>query len=156
MTDRRVVMMDQLPTLVGEWLGPSEPVEITQEQVNSFGAATHDEQWLHTDPERAASGPFGTTIAHGYLTLALLPSMLFGLLDVPDADSVVNYGLDKARFISPVPVGSSLVLDAEVTGVTPVRGGHQLALNATLSLPGAPRPACVAEVLYRYLSPTEA
>lgn len=143
----------ELPGLVGERLGPSRPVVVTQEQIDAFAEATHDRQWLHTDPERAAQGPFGATIAHGYLTLALQTAMLWDLLEVSDVGSVVNYGLDKVRFISPVPVGSELVLDVEVTDVTPVRGGFQLAYTATLTIPDAPRPCCVAEVLFRYLSP---
>src|SRR5699024_9512245 len=87
--------LSALPDLVGRHLGPTAPVPITQEQVNAFADATHDRQWIHTDPERAADGPFGGTIAHGYLTLALQPAMLFELLEVSDADSVVNYGLNK-------------------------------------------------------------
>lgn len=152
----RAVRCADLPTLVGSRLGPSRPHVVTQEQVDTFAEATRDRQWLHTDPERAAAGPFGTTIAHGFLTLSLVTSMLWDVLHVPDAGSVVNYGLDKVRFVSPVPVGSELVLVAEVTDVTEVRGGHQLAITATISVPDAPRPACVAEILFRYLPATEA
>lgn len=152
MSDQRVVALADLPSLVGETFGPSTPLVITQEQVNAFGEATLDSQWIHTDPERAAAGPFGGTIAHGYLTLSLQTSMLWDVLEVTDADSVVNYGLNKVRFISPVPVGSQLVMKIEVTDVSPVMGGHQLTYTATITVPGAPRPCCVAEVLFRYVN----
>ncbi|AXH97966.1 MaoC family dehydratase [Ornithinimicrobium avium] len=151
----RTVSLEELPGLVGQRLGPSRPVRITQEQVDAFAAATHDRQWLHTDPARAARGPFGTTVAHGYLTLALQTSLLWDVLRVVGAGSVVNYGLDRVRFVSPVPVGSELVMDVEVTAVTPVTGGYQLAYTATISVPGASRPGCVADVLFRYLRPEE-
>lgn len=150
---RRTVHMADLPDLVGQRLGPSQPIVISQQKINTFAEATEDRQWLHTDPERAAEGPFGTTIAHGYLTLALNSALLWDVLEVPDAGSVVNYGLDKVRFISPVPVDAELVLEVEVTQVTAVSGGYQLAYDATISVPGAPRPSCVAQVLFRYLSP---
>lgn len=149
----RTVRLADLPGLVGQRLGPSRPIVVTQDRVNAFAEATGDRQWLHTDPERAASGPFGTTIAHGYLTLALQTVMLWDLLEVSDAASVVNYGLNKVRFVSPVPVGSELTMDIEVTAVSAISGGHQLAFTATVTVPGAPRPCCVAEVLFRYLSP---
>ncbi|QDO89757.1 MaoC family dehydratase [Ornithinimicrobium ciconiae] len=149
---QRTVFLADLPDLVGQQLGPSRPIVVTQERIDAFAEASGDRQWLHTDLERAARGPFGGTIAHGYLTLALQTVMLWDVLEVSDADSVVNYGLNKVRFITPVPVGSELVMTVEVTDVSPVRGGHQLAYTATISLPGASRPCCVAEVLFRYLS----
>lgn len=149
------VTLADLPSLMGQRLGPSRPVLVTQEQVMGFAEATHDRQWLHTDPARAAAGPFGTTVAHGYLTLALQTSMLWDVLEVSDADTVLNCGLDKVRFISPVPVGSELVMDVEVTDVSPVPGGHQLSYTATITVPGAARPSCVAQVLFRYLSSKE-
>lgn len=149
----RAVNLAELPHLVGQRLGPSRPLTITQERVNSFAEATRDRQWIHTDPERAARGPFGATVAHGYLTLALQTAMLWDVLEVPDAASVINYGLNKVRFISPVPVGSELVMELEVTEVSPITGGYQLAYTATITVPGATRPCCVAEVLFRYLNP---
>lgn len=151
----RVVTLAELPGLMGEHLGPTDPIPITQEQVNAFADATHDHQWIHTDPERAADGPFGGTVAHGFLTLALQPSMLFQVLEVSDADSVVNYGLNKARFVSPVKVGAQVVGESEVTEVTEVRGGYQVITSVTIAEPGASKPACVAEVVFRYLGGRE-
>lgn len=145
------VSLANLPSLVGQQIGPSNPFVVTQEQIDSFADATLDRQWLHTDPARAATGPFGAPIAHGYLTLSLQTAMLWDILEVSDADSVVNYGLNKVRFISPVPVGSELTLSVEVTDVSPVKGGYQLDYTATITVVGADRPCCVAEVLFRYL-----
>lgn len=155
MSNSRVVTLAELPGLVGERLGPTDPIPITQEQVNAFADATHDQQWIHTDPVKAADGPFGGTIAHGFLTLALQPSMLFEALEVSDADSVVNYGLNKARFVSPVKVGAELVGQSEVTEVSEVRGGYQVITSVTIGEPGASKPACVAEVVFRYLGGKE-
>lgn len=150
----RGVTVAELPGLLGETLGPSAPLEITQERIDRFADATDDHQWLHVDAERAAAGPFGATIAHGYLTLALGSGLLFGLLDVTDAERVVNYGLGKVRFPAPVPVGSQVALTATVDAVVEVAGGYQLTLAGSFQLVGGGKPVCVAEILFRYYGAT--
>ena len=146
----RQVTMAELTTLVGTTLGPSDPVTMSQQRIDEFAAATEDRQWLHVDPERAASGPFGGTIAHGYLTLSMGTVLLWSLLEVVDAAQVVNYGLGKLRFPAPVPVGAQLRLTAEVQSVDDVTGGSQLTLAATFLANDQPKPVCVAELLFRY------
>src|SRR5690625_118548 len=123
-----------LPTLVGKDLGYSQWREITQDQVNTFADATDDHQWIHTDPERAKEGPFGAPIAHGFLTLSLLIPMWESLLDVDGVTTKVNYGLDKVRFVSPVKVGAKIRMTAVVAEVEEVRGGYQLAIDATIEI----------------------
>ena len=136
---------------IGAVLGPTEWVEIDQARIDAFAAATDDPQWIHTDPERAAAGPFGTTIAHGYLTLALLPYLVSQVLNVTDARMGINYGLNRVRLPSPVPVDSRLRARFEVASVEPVAGGVQLTLNATIEREGGKKPVCVAETVYRLL-----
>ena len=135
---------------VGEHLGYSEWVEITQEQVNLFADATGDHQWIHVDPERAKSGPFGGPIAHGYLTLSLGPMLMPQILRVEGISMAVNYGAGKVRFPSPVPVGSKLRLGAELLSVDDVAGGAQVTMVFTFEVEGAPKPSCVAEIIFRY------
>jgi len=135
---------------VGEHLGYSEWVEITQEQVNLFADATGDHQWIHVDPERAKSGPFGGPIAHGYLTLSLGPMLMPQILRVEGISMAVNYGAGKVRFPSPVPVGSKLRLGAELSAVDDVAGGAQVTMVFTFEVEGAPKPSCVAEIIFRY------
>jgi acyl dehydratase len=134
----------------GRHLGHSTWREITQEQVDRFADATGDHQWIHVDVERAKEGPFGGTIAHGFLTLSMLPEMLFELLAVDGARMVVNYGLNRVRFVTPVRVGSRLRAGAELTRVEEVKGGIQATMTVTFETEGAERPACVAESLMRY------
>jgi len=134
----------------GEHLGYSEWVEITQEQVNLFADATGDHQWIHVDPERAKSGPFGGPIAHGYLTLSLGPMLMPQILRVEGISMAVNYGAGKVRFPSPVPVGSKLRLGAELLSVDDVAGGAQVTMVFTFEVEGAPKPSCVAEIIFRY------
>jgi acyl dehydratase len=141
----------ELKTKQGEHLGYSDWHEITQEQVNQFAEATGDHQWIHVDPERAKSGPFGTTIAHGYLTMSLAPTLLSGVWRVEGMKLGLNYGINKLRFPSPVPVGSKLRVGAEVANVEDVSGGGvQATLALTFEVEGKDKPACVAEVVYRY------
>jgi len=142
--------IDSFRDLVGTHLGYSEWHVIDQAQVNRFADATGDHQWIHVDPERARSGPFGTTIAHGYLTLSLAPVFLGEVLVVEGISMGVNYGCNKVRFPSPVPVGSKLRLGALVVGVEDVEGGVQVVLDLTLEVDGAAKPSCVAQVVYRY------
>jgi len=137
---------------VGEHLGYSEWHEITQEQVNLFADATGDHQWIHVDVERAKSGPFGGPIAHGYLTLSLAPKLLSEILVVSGVTMGVNYGLNKLRFPSPVPVGSKLRAGATLAGVEQVSGGVQVTLSVTFEIEGGAKPVCVAEILFRYYS----
>jgi len=150
-TSPRVVCYADLPSLAGADLGTSAPFTVTQQLIDLFADATGDRQWIHVDPQRAASGPYRGTIAHGYMTLALVTQFFWQLLDVPDAGAIVNYGLGKLRFPAPVPVGSQLTCSVRVSTVDPVPGGgHQLAFTATIGVPGQAKPSCVAEVLFRY------
>jgi acyl dehydratase len=135
---------------VGEQLGWTDWREVTQDQVNLFADATDDHQWIHVDTERAASGPFGGTIAHGYLTLALVAPLMGDLLQVDGVSMGINYGLDRVRFPAPVPVGSRIRAGAELAEVTEVAGGVQSKLVVTFEVEGGDKPACVAEVLVRH------
>jgi acyl dehydratase len=141
-----------LEKLVGEHLGYSEWHEVTQEQVNLFADATGDHQWIHVDVERAKAGPFGGPIAHGYLTLSLAPTLLTEIMRVDGVAMGINYGLNKLRFPSPVPVGSKLRAGASLASVEPVSGGVQVTLNVTFEIEGGSKPVCVAEILFRYYS----
>jgi acyl dehydratase len=140
-----------LEAKVGEHLGYSDYVEITQEQVNLFADTTGDHQWIHVDPERAKSGPFGGAIAHGYLTLSMGPRLMPEILRVEGVTMAVNYGAGKVRFPSPVPVGSKLRLGADLVSVERVGGGGaQVTMLFTFEVEGAPKPSCVAEIIFRY------
>ncbi|MEQ3549584.1 MaoC family dehydratase [Pseudonocardia nematodicida] len=138
-----------LPT--GTVLGHSDPVEIDQKSVDLFADATGDHQWIHVDPERARSGPFGGTIAHGYLTLSLVPRLFGQILDLTGFTTVVNYGCERVRFPSPVPVGSVLTGSAVLDSVAEVPGGVQLTTTLTITAEGAAKPACVVTFLTRHL-----
>ncbi|HET6874796.1 MAG TPA: MaoC family dehydratase [Acidimicrobiales bacterium] len=142
--------IDGLKALVGQHIGYSEWHEVTQEQVNLFADATGDHQWIHIDVERAKAGPFGGPIAHGYLTLSLTPTLLTEVMAVSGISMGVNYGLNKLRFPSPVPVGSKVRAGVELGGVEDTPGGAQVTLNVTYEVEGGTKPACVAEVLFRY------
>jgi acyl dehydratase len=141
-----------LRDLQGEHLGWTEWHRIDQKQVDLFAEATGDYQWIHVDPERAANGPFGGAIAHGYLTLSLVPVLMGDLLKVEGMTFGVNYGCNKVRFPSPVMVGSNLRMGAQVSSVEDVSGGVQVTYTVTLETEGSTKPSCVAEVVYRYLS----
>jgi acyl dehydratase len=147
----RTVTIADLPDLEGATLGPGTWHEISQDQVDRFADATGDHQWIHVDPARAATGPFGRTIAHGYLTLAVIPALLDDLLNVDGVSQAINYGLDKVRFPAPAPVGSRVRLTAAVERVERVRAGFQATLAATVECDAAPKPVCVAHALYRYI-----
>ncbi|MEO5678388.1 MAG: MaoC family dehydratase [Acidimicrobiales bacterium] len=144
--------IDGLKELVGAELGTSSPVRVTQEAVNRFADATGDHQWIHVDVERAKAGPFGGPIAHGYLTLSLLPALLPTIFVVEGVSMGVNYGLNKLRFPSPVPVGSEVVCTATLAAVDDIAGGAQVTLGTVTTVIGAPKPSCVAEVIFRYYS----
>lgn len=145
--------IDEIRKLAGQDLGHSEWLEITQDRIQTFADATGDQQWIHVDVERASNGPFGAPIAHGYLTLSLVMPLWTGLLVIEGIDMAVNYGLNKVRFPAPVPVGSRIRLAARVTEVTDVPGGVQLAADFTVEREGEgeQKPACVAQVVHRYL-----
>ncbi len=136
--------------LVGSELGTSASFLVTQEAVNLFADATGDHQWIHVDVEKAKAGPFGGPIAHGYLTLSLLPALLPSIFCVDGVSMGVNYGLNKLRFPSPVPVGSEVTCTATLLSVDDIAGGAQVTLNTVVSVVGAPKPSCVAEVVFRY------
>ncbi|WP_018680266.1 MaoC family dehydratase [Actinokineospora enzanensis] len=140
-----------LRELTGTDLGAGEWVQVTQDRVDRFADATDDHQWIHTDPERAADGPFGGTIAHGYLTLSLLIPLFSDLLRVAGVRMSVNYGLDKVRFPAPVPVGAKIRLHGRVAEAVEVPDdGVQLVCDLTVELAGAAKPACVARAVYRH------
>jgi acyl dehydratase len=142
--------IEKFHDLVGTHLGYSEWLRIDQTRVNLFADATDDHQWIHVDPERAKDGPFGGAIAHGYLTLSLVPALLKGVLIVEGMSMGINYGCNKVRFPSPVPVDANLRLGAAVAEVEDVTGGVQVVLDVTLECEGAKKPSCVAQVVYRY------
>ena len=147
---RTINGIDELKTLVGEHLGYSPYVEITQEQVNTFADATGDHQWIHVDPERAKAGPFGGPIAHGYLTLSLGPTLSPQIFSVSGISMAVNYGAGKIRYPAPVPVGSKLRLGATLTSVDDIPGGAQVTMEFVFEVEGAAKPSCVAQLLFRY------
>ena len=141
---------DELKSLVGEHLGYSPYVDITQEQVNTFAEATGDHQWIHVDVERAnAESPFGGPIAHGYLTLSLGPMLYPQVVTITGFSMGVNYGANKVRFPSPVPVGAKLRLGVKLLEVTDIAGGVQYTVEMTFTCEGAEKPSCVAEAIYR-------
>src|SRR5689334_19536016 len=144
--------IDEVKAAAGRHLGYSDWLEITQDRIDQFAEATGDDQWIHVDPERAKDGPFGATIAHGYLTLALSNYFLPQILAVEGVSMGVNYGVNKVRFPSPVPVGSKVRAGAELAAVEDVKGGIQTTTIITVEIEGQDKPACVIESLSRYLS----
>jgi len=144
------VAVDEFHGLVGKHIGYSDWETITQEQVNLFADATGDHQWIHVDPQRAKEGPFGGPIAHGYLTLSLAPVLLNRVLTVEKMTFGINYGANKVRFPSPVPVGSELRMGVTVAEVEDTGGGVQVIFDLVFEGKDAPKPACVAQVVYRY------
>ena len=146
----RAIQATELKSLVGQAIGTSEWVTIEQERIDKFAEATGDHQWIHVDPERAKDGPFGSTIAHGFLTRSLIPALAWQVYTVEGARLSVNYGLNKLRFITPVPVGSRVRAHLVLSEVTDVPGDAlQVATTVTVELEGAPKPAAVAETLAR-------
>ena len=145
-----VESIEAFKKLEGAHVGYSDYHLVTQEQVNLFAEATGDHQWIHVDPERAKSGPFGGPIAHGYLTLSLVPIMIGQILRVDGVSMGVNYGANKVRFPSPVPVGSEIRAGASVASIKDVPGGIEVALDVTIEVKDAPKPSCVAQIVFRY------
>ena len=146
--DSPVALLDA----AGADLGATEWIEITQDRIDQFAEATGDHQWIHVDPEKAAAGPFGATIAHGYLTLALTNLFLPDLIVVENISMGVNYGVNKVRFPSPVVVGSRVRGTGVVTEVTEVPGGVQAVITVTVEIEGADKPACIVESISRFLA----
>ncbi|MEU1945217.1 MaoC family dehydratase [Streptomyces sp. NPDC020125] len=142
--------LDELKQLAGSDLGTSEWIEVTQDRIDTFADATGDHQWIHTDPERAAKGPFGAPIAHGYLTLSLFIPLFTELLDVRGVTTKVNYGLNKVRFPAPVRAGSRLRLTARLASVEDVPGGVQITVDGTIEADGGTKPAAVVQSLSRF------
>ncbi|WP_297594827.1 MaoC family dehydratase [Mycobacterium sp.] len=142
-----------LTAAAGEALGHSDWVTITQDDVNLFADATGDHQWIHVDPERAASGPFGKTIAHGFMTLALLPRLQHQIYTVNGIKLAINYGLNKVRFPAPVPVGSRVRAQSSLVSVDDVgNGAVQATISTTVEIEGSAKPACVAESVVRFVA----
>ena len=148
-SDATDIALADLPGMVGKHLGHSDWHTIDQEQINRFADATGDHQWIHVDAERAKSGPFGTTIGHGYLTLSLLPVASYEV--IPRQGGMgINYGLNRVRFPAPVPVDSRVRASFEVQSVDEFEGGAQVTMTATVEREGGEKPVCVAEVVFRY------
>lgn len=143
--------LDELAAAKGEHLGHGEWHTVTQEQVNLFADATGDHQWIHVDADKAASGPFGTTIAHGYLTLSLIPFLGKEILRVEGISMGINYGLGKVRFPSVVPVGARIRAGAELVDVADKAQGKQITYRWTVEVDGSDKPACVAETIVMYV-----
>jgi acyl dehydratase len=143
---------DELASSVGADLGTTDWITVTQEQVDKFADATLDHQWIHTDSERARNGPFGAPIAHGYLTLSLASHFLSDLAKVEGISMGINYGVDKVRFPSPVPVGSRLRGHGQVVEVKDVPGGVQAVVRVTIERDGADKPAAIVDTVSRYIN----
>ena len=143
--------LSELVAAEGAELGPTDWLEITQDRVDLFADATEDHQWIHVDPERADSGPFGGTIAHGLLTLSLLPYFTHQLYTVDNIAMAINYGYNKVRFITPVRVGARLRARAVIASVAQLDNAVQATLNTTVEIEGADKPAAVAESIVRFL-----
>jgi acyl dehydratase len=139
--------LDELKLAVGTKIGQSDWRVVTQDEVNLFADATGDHQWIHVDPERAKDGPFGTTVAHGYLTLSLIPQFVWTIFTVKGIKMSLNYGVNKVRFPAPLPVGSRIRAIVELVSVEPGAGGFQQILKVTVQREGSDKPVCVAETV---------
>ncbi|OKH78954.1 dehydratase [Mycobacterium sp. ST-F2] len=143
--------LSEFAAAAGSQLGPSEWMEITQDRVNLFADATDDHQWIHIDPERAAAGPFGGTIAHGLLTLSLLPHFTHQLYRVDNVALAVNYGYNKVRFITPVKVGANVRARAVIAQIDELAGAVQATMTVTVEIEGSDKPAAVVESIVRFI-----
>ncbi|MEO5732777.1 MAG: MaoC family dehydratase [Rubrivivax sp.] len=141
--------LDDLRPLVGQELGCSDWITVDQSRIDRFAEATGDHQWIHVDPARAQAGPFGATVAHGFLTLSLLPMLFEQGFSIGDVRMGINYGLNRVRFMAPVRVGSRLRGRFKLLAWEPLEGGAQLVTEATIELEGSAKPACVAEAVSR-------
>ncbi|MGI8807370.1 MAG: MaoC family dehydratase [Acidimicrobiales bacterium] len=149
-TTATVIDLADLPSHAGEVLGHSSWRTVTQDEVTAFARLTGDEQWIHVDPERAASGPFGTTVAHGYFTLALSTVFLYEVVEVAGAGLILNYGSDRVRYPAPLRVGSQIRALIELAAVKPLPGGFQTTYRLTYEVEGQAKPGCVAEIVFHY------
>lgn len=145
-----VIDVAELATYEGQSLGHTEWRTVTQDEVDTFAKLTGDEQWIHVDPQRAADGPFGRTVVHGYFTLSLSTVFLDEVIEVTGAQVVLNYGSDRIRYPAPVPVGSRVGAAVELVAVRPLDGGVQATYRLTFEVEGARKPGCVADIVYRY------
>jgi acyl dehydratase len=143
--------LDEFVAAEGADLGPTDWLEVTQDRVNLFADATDDHQWIHVDPERAANGPFGGTIAHGLLTLSLLPHFTHQLYTVDNIAMAINYGYNKVRFITPVGVGAKIRARAQIAKVDQLDGAVQATVTVTVEIDGSDKPAAVAESIVRFI-----
>ncbi len=143
--------LDEFVAAAGSELGPTDWMEITQDRVNLFADATDDHQWIHVDPEKAADGPFGGTIAHGLLTLSLLPHFTHQLYRVDNIAMAINYGYNKVRFITPVRVGAKVRARAAIADVATLNGAVQATMTVTVEIEGSDKPAAVAESIIRFM-----
>lgn len=148
--NRLSVSVDQLPELQGATFGPSSWQVITQEDIQQYADVSGDHNPIHTDPEAAAKSPFGTVVAHGYLTLSRVVPLMAEVFEVTEISSGINYGLDKLRFPAPVPAGGRIRIRGTVTEVTEIPGGHQVHADLTWDVEGNEKPACVAKQVLRY------
>ena len=139
--------LDELAAAVGSVIGESDWLTVTQEMIDRFAEATGDFQWIHVDRERAASGPFGATIAHGFLTLSLVPRLMSSVYDVGGIGTRVNYGCNRVRFTEPVPAGRRIRGRIKLLSVEPSARGTRVTNEATVLLEGSERPACIAELI---------
>jgi acyl dehydratase len=144
---------NDLRNAINQELGPSDWLEIKQDRIDQFAEATGDFQWIHVDPSQAAAGPFGSTIAHGYLTLSLVPMLTREYYSVDGATMIVNYGLDRVRFVSPVPVGSRVRARSSIVEAADVKDAVQVTLRTTIELAGSDRPAAVVDGVTRVYFP---
>ena len=149
---RTIASLEELESLQGQHVATSNWIDITQEQINLFAEATGDHQWIHVDPERAKDGPFGATIAHGFLTLSLMPVLQHGLYDVRDIRMAVNYGLNKVRFITPVVVDSRVRARCRITAAEAMPGAVQVTFETTIEIEGVEKPAAVVESMARFFA----
>ncbi|MDT5333556.1 MAG: hypothetical protein QOF31_4853 [Mycobacterium sp.] len=143
--------LDEFVAAQGAELGPTDWLEVTQDRVNLFADATDDHQWIHVDPERAANGPFGGAIAHGLLTLSLLPHFTHQLYTVDNVAMAINYGYNKVRFITPVKVGAKIRARAEIAKVDQLDGAVQATVTTTVEIDGSDKPAAVADSIVRFI-----
>ena len=146
---KRFARLADLSALVGQEFARSDVLVIDQARIDAFAEATEDRQWIHVDPERAAQGPFGETIAHGFLTLSLLPKLMQSSFAIDDVRMGVNYGVNRMRFPAPVPAGSRISARFRLLAFEPIDGGAQLTIEATMQREGYAKPVCVVEQVVR-------
>ena len=146
---KRFARLEDLAALVGQAVASSDWIDIDQARVDAFAEATEDRQWIHVDPARAAAGPFGAPIAHGFLTLSLMPALLASAFAIDDVRMGINYGVNRVRFPAPVPVGSRLRAHLKLLAFEALPGGAQVTLEATVEREGSAKPVCVAELVTR-------